>query len=59
MNAIKDFEVCGNHQEIGRAIGRQFADSIHSFFDNYDSLQNIFGQWRPGFNSNRLQVFFG
>lgn len=39
MNAIKDFEVCGNHQEIGRAIGRQFADSIHSFFDNYDLLQ--------------------
>jgi predicted choloylglycine hydrolase len=39
MTEVKDFEVCGNHQEIGRAIGQQFSDSIHSFFDNYDLLQ--------------------
>ncbi len=39
MNAIEQFEVSGNHHEVGLATGRRVAQKIHSLFDNYDFLQ--------------------
>ena len=39
MNKIDSIDVCGNHNDVGRAIGLRFSTSIHQFLDNYDLLQ--------------------
>ncbi|NIM96273.1 MAG: hypothetical protein GTO18_21455 [Anaerolineales bacterium] len=36
---VEPFDVQGNHREVGLAIGRQTAESVHSLFDEYQFLQ--------------------
>ena len=38
-NVIEQFEVSGDHHEVGLALGHRLGDRIHRFFDNYEFLQ--------------------
>jgi hypothetical protein len=38
-NVVERLSVDGTHQGVGFAIGRNFGDKIHSFFDRYEFLQ--------------------
>ncbi len=39
MDVIEQFEVSGNHHQVGFEIGRRFGQQIHHLFDNYEFLQ--------------------
>ena len=55
MNTIEQIDVHGNHHDVGRAIGLQFSEAIHHFFDNYELLQN---QLLPFCNTSTGKRFY-